>query len=263
MDNNTSSQKPKRLIQSVERAVQIIGLIAQSNNSCSLTVISQELSLNKSTVYGLISTLEAFQYVEQDSITGAYHLGIKLFELGQVYINHIDLRTIVHPYLNQLCERFGETAHLAILSDLEIVYMDKVNSPKSIGILSNIGGRNPSYCTGVGKVLLASLNETELAKVISHLSFHKFTPHTIDNPDDLIASLKKIQLQGYAMDLEEIEIGLSCVAAPIKDHTGKSIAAISISGPKARLSLSRIREILSELIRCSKEISTKLGYKIG
>jgi len=255
-----TTDAPKKQIQSIVRATQIINLIASRNNSCTLTEISQTLSLNKSTAHGLVSTLEQMNFLEQNAITGAYQLGIKLFELGQNYLSHIDLRAIVHPQLVELSKAFEETCHLAILNHTEVIYLDKIDSPKSVGILSHIGGRNPSYATGVGKALLADLNNEAICELFKNEPLKKLTSQTITNIPDLIQSLDKVRKDGFAMDIGEIETDLCCIAAPIKNHEGKTIAAISVSAPKTRFSRTRIQEITQAILEKKQHISQKLGY---
>jgi DNA-binding IclR family transcriptional regulator len=255
-----TTNAPKKQIQSIVRVTQIINLIADHNNSCTLAEISQTLSLNKSTVHGLVSTLKQMEFLEQNPITGAYQLGIKLFELGQSYLSHIDIRTIVHPQLVELCKKFEETCHLAILNGTEVIYLDKIDSPKSVGIISHIGGRNPSYATGVGKALLADLDNQAIFELFGNMPLKKLTSRTITNIPDLIHSLDKVRKNGFALDIGEIEIDLCCIAAPIKNHEGKTIAAISISAPKTHFSKIRIQEITQAILEKKKCISKKLGY---
>ena len=253
--------KQGRLIQSVARAIKILEHIADNHNEDGLTNISKGTGLSKSTTHGLISTLEQLGYVQQDQNTGKYSLGLKLFELGQVVHSSMDLRTISMPYLCELSAKYGETVHLAVLSAGEVVYIDKADSPHSIRITSEIGGRNPAHCTGVGKILLSGLTETEIDKIIAKKSLKKFTGNTIDDPASLKKHLNKVRADGFARDQEEIEIGLSCVAAPIKNHQGVIIAAISLSGPANRMASHSFSQISADLIETGRLISSQFGYK--
>ena len=258
---NENNSLPKKQIQSLARAIQIMECIAKNHNSVSLTQISQELGLSKSTVHGLISTLEDFNYVYQDQVTGLYQLGLKLFEMGQVVYSSMNLRTIAYPVLVELSQRYEETIHLALLSGSEVVYIEKVDSSRSVRIISQIGGRNPTYCTGVGKVLLAGLKENEVETIIKATGMKKYTPNTIDNLEQLKLCLTEVSQKGYAYDLEEIEIGLRCVAAPIKNHQGTTIAAISLSGPANRVSDEMLALLSRDVVNAARKISAKLGYK--
>ena len=258
MPENVSVETKK--IQSVSRALAILEFLAAYRNGEKLTVISHELGLHKSTTHSLISTLESAGYVQQDQTTAKYSLGLKLFELGQVVHDNMDLRNIAMPFLEELAKEFSETVHLAVLSKGEVVYIDKVDTSHSIRIGSQIGGRNPAYCTGVGKVLLAGLEDKELADTLKNMKLEKFTAHTIVEKDLLRKHLKKVRQDGYAIDQEEIEDGLCCIAAPIKNHSGQVIAGISVSGPSSRMRTHIDGELKNNLIDKAIQISRRLGF---
>lgn len=257
MTNNESV----RIVQSVGRALQMLEHIAGNDNEMSLSAISRGCGLCKSTTYSLISTLEHLGYVHQDQNTGKYSLGLKLFELGQVVHSSMDLRSIAMPHLLELSRRYEETVHLAILSRGEVVYIDKVDSSRSIRIASQVGGRNPAYCTGVGKVLLSGLTEDEITKVVGATDFRRLTEKTIVDAQALRECIEKARLDGYSTDIEEIEVGLSCIAAPIKKHDGVIIAAISISGPTSRIVNGNYERLTADVIETAHLISVNLGYK--
>jgi DNA-binding IclR family transcriptional regulator len=250
-----------RKIQSMVRAVNILEHLVANGNSDSLTNISRSLGLSKSTVFTLISTWEQLGYVQQNQTTGKYSLGIKLFELGQVVHASMDLRTIAMPFLRELAGKYAETVHLAVLSDDEVVYIDKVDCSRSIRIVSGIGSRNPAHCTGVGKVLLSGLTEAQLDKLLGGKELKRFTENTVTDPAELKKQLKQIKRQGYTLDREEIELGLFCVAAPIKNHQGEIIAAISISGPTARMQGVDVTKITTDLKETAKKISRQFAFR--
>lgn len=199
--------------------------------------------------------------MSQNPRTGKYSLGLKLFELGQAYMAHLDLREIALPYLRELSAGNQETIHIAVLSGEEVVYIDKVDGPLSIGIRSQIGGRNPAYCTGVGKVLLSGLSDDQIEAMYHDKVLKKYTENTMTDLSELMACLRTVRENGYALDMEEIEIGLRCVAAPLKDSTGTVIAAISLSGPASRLADTKVADIVANLLRTAMKISARLGYK--
>ncbi len=250
-----------KIIQSIARAMNILEYLAAYKSGDGLSSISRGIGLSKSTTHSLVTTLEKLGYVQQDQASGKYALGLKLFELGQVVHASMDLRSIAMPYLYSLAQRYQETVHLAVLSNGEVVYIDKVDSPRSIRIISYVGGRNPAHCTGVGKVLLAGLSEEEFDRIIRDKSLQRFTPNTITDPGKLKIHLAKVRQEGYATDEEEIETGLSCVAAPIKNHCGAVIAAISLSGPNSRVSSRNMGELTRDIVDAAQHISAQLGYK--
>lgn len=249
------------IIQSVARATGILEYIALNSGGETLSNISRGMGLNKSTTYSLIRTLELLGFVHQNQSTGKYTLGLKLFELGQVVHAHMNVRTIAMPFLNELARRYEETVHLAVMSKGEVIYIDKVDGSRSIRIASQVGGRNPAHCTGVGKVLLADLPAAELHKLFHGNKLEQFTPNTITDPQRLLDHLAKVKADGYAFDQEEIEVGLCCVAAPIKNYLGSVVAAISLSGPTSRMDAASLQQIAADITETTRLISTQLGYK--
>ena len=257
-----AQSKPEKYIQSVSRASKILEYIAATGNSVGLSDISRGIDLSKSTTFGLISTLEKLKYVQQDQETGKYSLGLILFQLGKIVHDSMDLRAIAMPFLNELARKYEETVHLAVLSKAEVIYIDKVDSSRSIRIISNVGGSNPAFCTGVGKVLLAGLSDAAVDQLFSGKEMKKYTVNTIVDLAVLHAHLQMVRDQGYAFDLEEIDLGLNCVAAPIRNYQGLVIAAISVSGPSNRLDQQRLHELKTDVMATANLISIQLGYKV-
>jgi DNA-binding IclR family transcriptional regulator len=254
--------KEIKLIQSLSRAAEIMQYVSQNGNNSGLIEISKGIGLSKSTVHGLISTLVFLGYMQQDQDSGKYKLGLKLFEMGQVVHDSIDIRTVSLPYLKKLVRDCEETAHLSILSGTDVIYIEKVDSHRSVRIMSRVGGCNPAYCTGVGKVLLANLSLAEIEQYLKTVPLVRFTPRTITDAEMLRNHLKQIREQGYAFDLEEFEQELSCTAAPIKNHLGTVVASISISGPSVRLTNSKLEELVKAVISTAQAISRDIGYKL-
>lgn len=248
---------PNNTIQSVNRAVQIIRCF-ENNEELGVTEISKMLELHKSTAFGLISTLEANKLLEKNTYTGKYRLGLELFRLG-TKVNSA-LRHISMPYLEKLVKMYQETVNLVSWDDLSVIYLEKVESPRSMRISTMVGGRLPLYCTAVGKAIMSGLPGEELNSILDRIEFKKYTDNTLCSVKSILEYLEKAKANGYAEESEELEIGLSCVAAPIYNHFGIPIAAVSLSGPSFRLNESFRKEISAELIRYTQEISGKLGY---
>ena len=258
---NSHNSEDTRHIQSVFRALKIMEYIATHENFISLTEISKGMELSKSTTFGLIATLEQYGYMQQDPLTGKYGLGLKTFELGQAYISRLDLREIALPEIKKLALQYQETVHLAVLFGEDVVYIDKVDGSRSIGIRSRIGGRNPAYCTGVGKVLLSGLSSQKIEQTYAGKTLQKYTNNTTTDLAELINQTQQVYKTGYALDMEEFELGLRCIAAPIKDNKGIVIAAISLSGPANRLLDTNINTIAIAVAAAAMQISMRLGYK--
>lgn len=247
------------MIQSVTRALNIVEFIS-TRHIVGLSDISRAVGLHKSTTHELIKTLETMGYVRQETFSGKYTLGLKLFELGQIVLSKMDIRAIAMPYLLELVIKYEETVHLAILSHDEVVYIDKVDSPRSIRIVSKVGGRNPAYCTGVGKVLLAGMPDKDLQKTLSKIKFQQFTPKTITDVQLLKKHLQKVRNAGFATDDQELEAGLSCCAAPIRNHLGNVIAAISLSGPTDRMADRDAGQLAADVVNSARLISGQFGF---
>jgi len=253
--------KKYNLIQSVARAFSILEQFAQEERELGVTAIAGRVGLHKSTCFGLLYTLQTLGYIQQNPENGKYSLGLKAFELGQSYIEGQDLRQLAKPHLRRLMEQTQETVHLVVLEGLRAVYIDKVEGPHAMTISSRIGQQAKLHCTGVGKALLAHMPEKELDTVVSR-GLERFTEHTITEEARLREHLADIRRQGYSIDAEEIEIGLCCVAAPVFNARNQAIAAVSISGPSARLENKR-KLHLSTLVReTAQEISRQLGNGI-
>lgn len=221
-----------------------------------ISEINKTLHLGLSTIHRILTTFKARGYIIQNQKTMKYRLGIKLFELGYAVQNVNRLIETIKPYLCQLSQSTGETANLAILEGKEVVYIAKIESSEVLTTNIKVGARLPANCTALGKISLALMPKKEFDnlyednKVLPSLSSNSITSLT-----ELKKHLIKIKKQGYAIDKEEYKTGVNCVAVPIKDKKGKTIAAISLTGPSSRFTLEKIEKNKSNLMRISKEIS--------
>lgn len=250
-----------KFIQSVERAIGILLLYSNDVEELTLTEISLRMGLHKSTTFGLINTLEHYDLIQKSLETGKYRLGIRLLQLGNLVFTQLDLRKVTGKYLKQLVNKHSETVHLAILDGADVVYIDKVDSPRSIQMNSAIGKRMPAYATGIGKAILAFLPEEEWRRHVSS-PLKKFTENTITSLDDLEKELERIRRNGYAEDNEEIEDGLRCVAAPMFDVNNQVVGSVSLSAPTTRMSKEKSRLVAVDLLSITLEISMRLGSSV-
>lgn len=246
------------IIQSVVRSIDILKCF-ENAEELGVTEISHKVGLHKSTVFNIITTLERCNFLEKNTGSGKYRLGTELFRLGTKV--NISMRKVAQPYLEKLAAQFKETVNLVIRDGNYVIYIEKIESPHSMRISTMVGGRLPINATAVGKAILAGLPDEELVKSLDELSFVKITARTICNKKELIDYLAQVRHAKYAEDVEEMEIGLTCVAAPIFDHTGKAIAAISVSGPTTRMVEPFRKQIAEELIKITSEISSKFGHE--
>lgn len=251
--------KNRNTIQSIERALRILEEFTAKEKELGVTDLAKRVGLNKSTCFGILQTLQSKGYLEQNEDNGKYCLGLKLFELGQTYEAGLELREISKPFLQLLVEKTRETVHLVVKNQMDAVYIEKVEGPSAINIISQVGRRVNLHCTGVGKCLLAYF-PPEYFDTVMQRNLIKFTPHTITDKLRLIQELKHIRERGFSIDDEEIELGLRCVAAPIFNHKGETIGAISISGPTNRITYERIAELSILVKETAGDISQRLGY---
>jgi IclR family KDG regulon transcriptional repressor len=257
--------KPNNLVQSIERVSSILDVLGQSPQGISIRDLSAKINLPKGTTHRLLSSLSYLGYVRQDPKTRNYFLGFKLVELGNLLLSQLDLRKEAEPFLRDLAEKTKETVHLVFLDQNEIVYIDKVEidqNPGGLKMASKVGSRNPAHSCAVGKVLLSHLSEDEINRIIEEKGLPKRTENTLTDPIQLKEHLKIIRTQRYAIDDEENERGIRCVAAPIYNETAKVVAAISISGPAFRITKKVIQESLKkEVMETALKISQKLGFR--
>ncbi len=261
MTNERRKIMSERLIQSIERAANVLELFLTTSPELSVKEISEKLQLSKSTVHGIIKTLEHRGYLQQNPEDLKYKLGIKLFTLGNFVGKHLDIGNIARPIIRDLADELNETVHLVTLQRDEVVYIEKVEGPRALTIYSHIGKRAPVHCTGVGKAILAYLSEIEVDRLLSSASLEAFTEHTMTDVNQIKKHLVSVRETGYAVDDEEIELGLKCIAAPIFNHKGNVIASISCAAPKMRLDEEKQPKVIAGIKRAASEISTSLGNK--
>ena len=250
----------KKIIQSIDRALQILELFSLEKPEWRITEISKALNIYKSNVYNVLTTLAERGFVVKDSKTDKYKLGIKFFELGSIVIKNMDLRKIAHPYIEELSKEFNETVHLGVLDKGRVVSIEREESDKGLCSHIEIGKRTPLHCTAVGKAIMAYLSEDEIDLIIKEKGLERFTENTVTTKKDLKNELKKIREQGYAVDNMEHEEGVRCVAGPIRDYTGKVIASMSISGPAFRINEDNIPVMAKKVKEYCNCISKEMGY---
>lgn len=251
-------------VRAVERALYILKAFLTNASELSAGEIGKRIELDPSTTFRLLATLESHGFVKQDSTSGKYRLGVQCLELGSQFLKSNDLRGSALNVMQNLRDQFGETVHLGILDGDEIVYLEKVAGSHAIGLMSSrVGGRAPAYATAIGKVLLANMPTAELASLYAHRKLARYTPATITDWRALERELERVLENGYAVDDQEHETGVKCVAAPIYGHRGV-VAALSISGPVERIE-EQIKKngIVGVLIKAGQDVSIEVGWGRG
>jgi len=244
-------------VQSVERALAILEILARSGEA-GVTGIASEIGVHKSTAFRLVSTLEQGGLVEQSVDRGKYRLGMGILRLAGATTARLDLVQEARPICRRLASTTGETVNIAVLSDHAALYLDQVAGASSLQPHNWVGQHIPLHATSNGKVLLSELPEDELARTLGAMP--SYTDATITTKKRLRAELDDVRGRGYATAVDELEVGLTAMAAPIRNAHGDVIAALSLSGPTFRLDEARVGEVLPALLEAANEVSHRLGW---
>ncbi|HCZ05812.1 MAG: hypothetical protein PWP37_134 [Thermotogota bacterium] len=247
------------MLETVKKVFEVLEWILKNPDGVTASDLSRCFNMSLSNAYKYLSTLEFLGVLVRKS-DKRYTGGFKLLEYGSAVLRNLDIRQIARPYLAKLLTKTNQTVHLVIKDGFEGVYVEKLESAHSLPMVSRIGMRSPLYCTAFGKAILSRLPEKELEEYLRSVKLEKRTEHTITDPERLREELKKVRERGYAVDMEENELGVVCVGAPILDHDGYPVAGISISGVARKL-LPKIREYGELVKNCAREISRMMGYK--
>jgi IclR family transcriptional regulator, KDG regulon repressor len=253
---------PKRSynITALQRGLRLLQLFSESPDGLTAKQVAGRSRLPVSTVHRFLANLEGTGFLNCSG-DGVYHLGIACFAIGHVALGQLDIRRVSQPYLQELNRQTRETIHLTVRHGLSAVYVEKLDSPEQLRIHSRIGAAVPLYCTAVGKVMLAYMPDDERARVLPQISLQCLTPNTVSNLQELDAELYRVRKNGYACDLEENELHIRCVAAPIWDHAGSVNASLSITAPVVRMAVTRLRQLAPLIQTAGLQISRELGYR--
>jgi len=247
-------------LSSVRNAARLLCAFTPADRDLGVSELAARLGLAKSTIHRLLSTLALEGLIERDPVSGRYRLGLKLYELGTIAADHLDLHEVVAGPIDDLRNRTGETVHVAILDGPEVVYIARRESPHTLRLFLRVGHRNHAHCTSTGKVLLAFLPATERAAILDGRELPAHTKYTITDRTKLDAELDAIRRRGWAENINESELGVHSVAAPIRDASGRVVAAISAAGPAPRFTPDVMRRVAAETVRAADTISTRLGW---
>lgn len=248
----------KATLQTVERALQLLESLAEHPRGMQPKEIEEILQLNKVTVHRLLATLENRGFVERRG--NAYVIGLKVVELSSMRLGNVELKTEAAPYLRELVSRLGLPVQMAILEGIEAVFIDKIESMNSFRMYSQIGKRIPVYASGVGKVLLLQETDEAIKQKLEDTEFIAFTSKTPKDVEQLLEAIKVARKKGYAIDDEEHEKGIFCVAVPIYDYRDKIIAAISVGDINKQFIKGTNAKQIEFIKDTAREISKRLGY---
>jgi DNA-binding IclR family transcriptional regulator len=251
--------QPQRL-SSVATAIGLLKAFSEDETEFGISGLAKRLGLAKSTVHRLATTLVADGLLEQDPQSGQYRLGVALFRLGALVRRRMDVSNEARPFLFDLRKKTNETVHLAILDGTEIMYVYYLESTQAIRMRSDLGGRKPAYCTAEGQAILA-FGPPDVVDRIAKGGLRARTPQTITDPNKLLKALTLVRQRGYAMDDEESEIGMRCIAAPVRNDSGEVVAAVGVAGPVSRLTKKTLASFAPHVIGTAAAISARLGHR--
>jgi IclR family acetate operon transcriptional repressor len=259
-DGDLRAAKPVRTIQSLDRALGLIDILAASAAELPLNELAGRAGLNVSTCHHLLATLLKRGYVGQNPRNRGYFLGARITELSNARLKQFNLIDIAMPELKQLNDATRESVHLAVLQGHALVTLAKLNSRLPVGVGSDETGKaNAAHATATGKAILAWLPDIEMARVLAGTGLPRFTEHTICTLPELIEQLRLVRRNGFAMDAEEFQPGVVCVGAAIRDHAGAVIGSVSCSMPKMRAKGKALEHVKSAVKFCATAISERLG----
>lgn len=249
-------------VRALDRALDILDLIA-SSSGLTLSEIGQRLDMAPSTVHRVLVTLAARGVAETDPATQAWHVGPTAFRHGSAFMRRSGLVERARPLLRRLMEQTGETANLGILNGDAVLFLSQAETHETIRAFFPPGTRSALHASGIGKALLAHIPATDLRLMLQQMDLHRFTDHTLADPQALQRDLARIRERGYSLDNEERTPGMRCIAAPIFDLSGEAAAGISVSGPSLRMSDARLEAMSEAVIAAARELSFGMTPQFG
>lgn len=254
------NKKPKYPIKVLLNMSSVLDCFIEENNPLKLTDLEEKLDIYPSTIHRILDTLRYLGYIEHVTDSEKYQLGIKCLELGMSKLSQIEIIKEASSYLDKLSLESNENVYLGILYDGFVIYQAKKEAPRRVKVVTHVGTRAHVHCTALGKALIAFLDKVEREKIYKKIGLPKLTKNTITDKDLFEKEITKVRQQGFAIDDEENEYDIKCIAAPIRDYSGKVIAAISISGPSYRFDIERQSQLKNKILKYSQSISKKMGY---
>lgn len=248
------------MVKSVDRAMTIIQLVSTRKDGYSVTELAENLGLNKSSIFRIVTTLIEHGFIQQDEETKKYRLGYQYLELSSKLLDSIDIRKEATPFLKELEEWTNEVIHLVIYSQQEAVYIEKLEGNETLRMHSQVGKRAPMHCTSAGKTILAHLPEKEVKEMIEQKGLPKHTEKTMTTEAELMKNIRDIRTNGFGVERDENEVGITCMAVPIFNFRGDIAGSISISGPSIRMSEERIDQLKDPFMTIGYKVSRRLGY---
>lgn len=248
------------VMKSTIKVFQVLETLCQGK-SAGVSELSKQLDIKPSSMHRFLSVLTKLDYVQKNEATGKYFATLKIFQLGVSVRNKLSLISIARPYMEELGEMLNETVNIAVFAQNNVVVIDRVQSPETLRTNIIVGQHLPAYCTAFGKVFLAAMSAKELEQYLKTVTLEPITRQTFITAKALREEIHKIAKDGYAIDNRELDDNIRCLASPIRDESGKVVAALSISGPTSRVKMVRLKTYTKSIKDITMEISQKLGYR--
>lgn len=253
-------KEPRYPIKAIINASKIMDYFIKRGKPVTISELNNKINLYTSTIHRILDTLNYINYVDKNSDNVTYQLGIKSLELGMAKLSQLDIVKEAMPYIKQLSETINENVYLGVLYEGTVFYEAKMECSKPVKVVTHVGARAPFNCTALGKVLISFLPKNERERIYKKVGLIKSTKNSIIDKESFEKEVKKVKTRGYALDNEEYEIDVSCIAAPVYNHRGQVIAALSISGPSYRFKTKIKTQARAQVIRYAKMLSSCLGY---
>ena len=244
-------------VASLAKGLKVLELLA-ANRDLSASQVAAQLGTSRAASHRFLTTLRDLGYVEKTS-ANRFRLTFKVVELGMKKLDGFEIRHTAQPFMREIAFAFGETVNLGHWDGKAIAHLDKINSTEVLRLDVGMGAVAPAYCTGLGKAILAFLPATEFEDYLDRTDLKAMSPKTITDPEKLKTDLEQVRRRGYAIDDEELSLGLRCVAAPVFDYTGRPTYAVSVSGPAQRMTKEKIKAIQTKLVPVCRQISHQIG----
>jgi IclR family KDG regulon transcriptional repressor len=241
-------------MKTLARGLRVLELLGDTEDGLGITELADQLQIDKGSASRMMHTLAKYGFAEKDDDTRRYRLGPKVVTLSRSLLSRMPLRETAKPFLRQLVDETGECAHLGVFSQGKVLYADQQESPATLRVNTAVGSVAPLHCTALGKVLLA-FGDYPIPEELS-----KHTSRTIVNPEMLRYNLEQTRQQGYAIDDEEFDYGVRCIAVPVYDFRDKLVGSIGISGPAARITLDQIPELAKIVVDCGEKLSDRMSF---
>jgi IclR family transcriptional regulator, KDG regulon repressor len=248
-------------IQALDRAAAILNCFDANDQELNVRDVGERTGLHKSTAHRILMALQHNGFVEQNPVSGRYHLGLQLVKLGEHAIARLDVAVIARPFLADLAERTRRRVHLAVMDGDQVVILDRADGADAASTPSWPGRLFPAHCTAMGKAMLAGMDEQDVRRVVGKRQLKRFTARTITSVDSLVAELRTVARRGYSVADQEMGLGLVTVGAGIRNHIGTVVAALSVSASSTEARGTTLSGLAEEVKRTAAQISARLGYR--